>query len=294
MPKHVYSQSKWDYNAFRIAQKSFDSSDGKIKYIDQGEGDVILLLHGVPTSSWLYRKMMTGLVEEGFRVIAPDMLGFGSSDNPEGYELYSAEQHAKRILELMDYLEIKQWAHVMHDAGGLWTWEMLNKTSNRITHLIILNTIIFEEGFNPPVRLKKGGLGKFIMWLYTKRLTRKILLNQLFKKGIEKSSLTKNDIEGYAQPLREGKTNGMYYFFSKTCNKLPIYDSVINEVHVPVAVIWGKHDDMLTWEPQKEKVKLGLKIKAKDIHLIEAKHFIQETYPDKINSIILDFIRTER
>ena len=61
------------YDNFRAQQKSFTSKDGVIKYIDKGEGPVILLLHGVPTSGWLYRKMIDPLVEEGYRVIAPDL-----------------------------------------------------------------------------------------------------------------------------------------------------------------------------------------------------------------------------
>jgi pimeloyl-ACP methyl ester carboxylesterase len=74
----------------RQYQKSFSSSDGVLKYIDEGKGDVILLLHGIPTSSWLYRKMIADLVMKGHRVIAPDMLGFGNSDRSDGYEIYAS------------------------------------------------------------------------------------------------------------------------------------------------------------------------------------------------------------
>ena len=92
------------YDNFRSQQQSFSSKDGVIKYIDKGQGPVILLLHGVPTSGWLYRKMIDPLVNAGYRVIAPDMLGFGNSDSPEGYEIYSEEMHAQRLLELMNAL----------------------------------------------------------------------------------------------------------------------------------------------------------------------------------------------
>ena len=71
-----------NYQSFRNSQKTFNSSGGNIRYVDQGTGDVILLLHGIPASSWLYRKMIDSLSAD-HRVIAPDMLGFGSSDNPK-------------------------------------------------------------------------------------------------------------------------------------------------------------------------------------------------------------------
>ena len=100
---------------------------------------MLLLLHGVPTSSWLYRKMIDELSEH-HRIIAPDMLGFGSSDSPKGYDIYEPKEHGKRILELMDFLQIKSWNHVFHDAGGLWTWELLSRSPERIEKLIILNS----------------------------------------------------------------------------------------------------------------------------------------------------------
>ena len=123
------------YDTFREQQESYTTTDGTIKYIDRGEGPVIVLLHGVPTSGWLYRKMTDPLVAGGYRVIAPDMLGFGSSDSPKGYEIYSEEKHAQRLLELMDHLAINSWTHVMHDAGGLWTWELMEwRSKSTITN----------------------------------------------------------------------------------------------------------------------------------------------------------------
>ncbi|NOQ25819.1 MAG: alpha/beta fold hydrolase [Bacteroidales bacterium] len=289
-PSQAQVDSEWNYQEFRASQKSFLSSDGTIKYIDKGEGKTILLLHGIPTSSWLYRKMIEGLVEGGFRVIAPDMLGFGSSDNPEGYQIYSPEEHAGRIIELMEYLEINSWTHVMHDAGGIWTWELFKRSPDKISSLILLNTIIYEAGFNPPIKMKEGAFAKFSMWLYKNGVTTNSLLKQLFKKGLKKNTLSKNEIEGYKKPLLEGKTNAMYNFFTGTCNNHPNYDTVISNVNIPVAVIWGKYDEMLLWEPQKEKVIRELKIQLKNVHIIEAKHFIQEELPEEINSLIISFL----
>lgn len=288
--KKIHNTTTWNYQNFRKNQRSFNSSDGEIKYVDKGKGEVILLLHGVPSSSWLYRKMIDKLVEEGYRVIAPDMLGFGNSESPEGYEIYSPENHAKRILELMDALKIDEWNHVMHDAGGLWTWELFKLTPKKIKNLVILNTIIYKEGFNPPIKMKEGGFAKFSMWLYENKFTDDILIDQLLKKGLKKNTLTENEEEGYRLPMQEGKTRGMYYFFSNTCSSFPDYNAIISNVSVPVAVIWGKYDDMLEWKPQKEKAIKNLKIQSKNIHIVNGKHFIQEEVPNEIDDIILKFL----
>ncbi len=279
-----------NYQTFRNSQKTFATSDGNIKYVDQGQGDVILLLHGIPASSWLYRKMIDSL-SVNYRVIAPDMLGFGNSDNPKGYEIYNAEQHGKRIIELMDGLQIDQWNHVTHDAGGLWTWKILKTSKERIKKLVLLNTIIYKEGFHPPMRMKKGVFAKFSMWMYKNGMTTNLLLKGLFKNGLMENNLTKTDIEGYKRPLREGKINAMYYFFSQTCNVFPDNSKVIESINIPVAVIWGAHDGMLQWEPQKEQVIKTLNIQKEDIHILDAKHFIQEEKPIEVSGFILDFIK---
>jgi len=277
------------YTNFRDQQKSFVTENGVVKYIDKGAGDVILLLHGVPTSGWLYRHMIDEL-SKTHRVIAPDMLGYGSSDSPKGYEIYSEENHAKRILGLMDSLEINTWTHVMHDAGGLWTWELLKKEPQRVSNLIILNTIIYEEGFNPPIRFEEGFMAKTAMWGYRNGITTNLMLKGLFKEGLMKNDLNKIDVEGYKTPLKEGKTRGMYYFFTQTCNALPDYTEVTRNLNIPVAVIWGKHDGFLHWEPQKDRVIKDLKILQENIHTLEAKHFIQEEKPKEIATIIQRFI----
>jgi len=279
------------YDSFRAQQKSFASEEGTIKYIDKGEGPVILLLHGVPTSGWLYRKMIDPLVEGGYRVIAPDMLGFGSSDSPDGYEIYSEKMHATRLLALMSYLGIDSWTHVMHDAGGLWTWELLSKNAQKINNLVILNTIILEEGFDPPIRFEPGFLARTAMWSYRNGFTTNMMLKGLFKEGLIENTLNKTDIEGYKTPLKEGKTKAMYYFFTQTCNELPDYRPMIQNLTIPATVIWGKEDSFLKWLPQKAELEKDFKLSENDEHILDAKHFIQEEKPEEIVSIILNFLK---
>jgi len=230
-------------------------------------------------------------LSQHYRVIVPDMLGFGSSDSPQGYDIYSEENHATRLLGLMDTLKIKHWTHVMHDAGGLWTWELFKKQPHRISKLIILNTIIYKEGFDPPIRFKPGIIAKIAMWSYRNGISSNTMLKGLFASGLTKNNLSKIDLEGYKKPLLEGKTRAMYYFFSRTCNTLKDYSKVVSKIESPVAVIWGENDSFLQWKPQSDKVIKDLKISAEHIHLLDAKHFIQEEQPQEINRYILNFLK---
>ena len=87
----------------------------------------LLLVHGVPTSSWLYRRLVDPLVSRGNRVIVPDLLGFGASDKPKQLALYHPRKQGERLIALMDHLGCRRWWHACHDVGGLWTWEVCER-----------------------------------------------------------------------------------------------------------------------------------------------------------------------
>jgi len=287
------TEGELTYKEFTKSQKSFRSKDGKMAYIDRGHGSVLLLLHGVPTSSWLYRNMIDELVAGGYRVIVPDMLGFGNSDSPKGYDLYHPEAHAQRLIALMDHLKIEHWTQVFHDAGGLWTWELMKAAPNRVDKLLILNTIIYPTGFHPPIRFKRGFFAKLAMSLYSNGISTDVMLKQLFKDGLMENNLTKVSYQGYKKPLLAGQTKAMYTFFSSTCNNLPDYSGIIREINKPIMLIWGKYDKFLVIDNMREEVVSDLHIQPENIHMLDAKHFIQEENPREIDRLILEFIREE-
>lgn len=284
------------YAKFRSKQESFTSKEGVMKYIDKGprDGEVILLLHGVPTSGWLYRRVIDHLVTAGYRVVVPDMLGYGASDNPSEGILYDEKYHAARLLSLMDNLEVKQWHHVCHDAGGLWTQALTVNGADRLKSLTLLNTVLLKEGFHPPLRMKPGMAAKAAMASYRNKVTNGVMINALFNEGlVDCRELTDEGKYGYRRPLIEGKTNSLYYFFTQTCNELPDYRHGLRNLKqqaCPVQVIWGVRDSILLWEPQSAEVTKLLGIKSSDIHLLEANHFLQEEKPEEVSNLIKSFI----
>src|SRR5690606_2857358 len=85
----------WPYSPRYLEVPAGDGSDDTLRmhYVDEGEGPVMLLLHGEPTWAYLYRKFIPPLVEAGFRVMAPDLIGFGRSDKPTAWDSYSYQRH---------------------------------------------------------------------------------------------------------------------------------------------------------------------------------------------------------
>jgi len=91
-------------------------------YFDLGEGPTVLLLHGFPDSKYLWRHQLEPLAEAGFRVIAPDLRGFGDAPRPEGVEAYRIPNILADLVGLLDALEVEKAHIVGHDWGGTIAW----------------------------------------------------------------------------------------------------------------------------------------------------------------------------
>lgn len=273
----------------RSFQKFVEVEGGKIAYIDEGKGKAILLVHGVPTSSWLYRHMIPELVNAGYRVIAPDLLGYGNSEKPKTVSFYDADKQAKRLIALMDSLNIETWEHICHDAGGVWTWELLTRAKGRVDRLIILNTIGFKKGFHPPFKFEPNDLGGVVYAkLYKSKLYGKGVMRKTLYNGTNKKKFSKADRKGYWLPMREGGHRAIYNFFITTCNGVKNYDTLYTNLKMPIKIIWGMKDDILRGEEQIPQFKALIPhLKEKDIlRFTDAKHFIQEERPKEIVAFI--------
>ena len=106
---------------FPYAPSYAETSDGlRMAYVDEGAGPVVLLLHGEPSWSYLYRKMIPVLVDAGFRCVAPDLIGFGRSDKPTRLEDYTYARHVEWLWSvLFDGLDLQDVTLVCQDWGGL-------------------------------------------------------------------------------------------------------------------------------------------------------------------------------
>jgi pimeloyl-ACP methyl ester carboxylesterase len=126
--------------------KQIDLRSGySMSYLDEGEGaePPTLFLHGNPTWSFFYRKMVIELSEKA-RCIAPDHLGCGLSDKPSSHDFsYQLKDHSENILQLLDTLEIDQINLVVHDWGGAIGLTALASHSERVRKIVLLNTASF-------------------------------------------------------------------------------------------------------------------------------------------------------
>lgn len=287
------------YQDHRDQQQRLLLDDGRIAYTDTGAGDVIVLLHGVPTSSWMYRKVIPGL-QENFRVITIDFLGFGSSDKPqETGALYSTTAHAARVKAVLAHLEVERFDLLMHDMGGLVAWQLLREdlasNANQIGNLIVLDTIVSETGFNHP-DMEAGMLTRGIMDAYSSDLTSSLILEKTFSDlGLTgKFKLTEAECEGYVLPMEEGADSALYTFFTHVDGDLFAWlaanRTILSKFEGRTLVMWGAKDETLTVK-QIPILQEMLHIPDENIHIYEDHaHFLAEEMPDEIVAQVRAFL----
>jgi haloalkane dehalogenase len=139
-------------DAFRTPDERFDGlvgfpfapnyleQDGlRMHYVDEGAGDPVLLLHGEPTWSYLYRKMIRALAEVG-RAVAPDYFGFGRSDKPVDRDWYSYDRHYESMERFAEELDLRDLTIVVQDWGGPIGLRLAVTHPDRVARLVIMNT----------------------------------------------------------------------------------------------------------------------------------------------------------
>ena len=115
----------------------------RLARVDEGSGDPVLLLHGEPTWSYLYRGVIPPLLAAGRRVVAPDYPGFGRSDKPTDVGWYSYDRHVASLTELVDQLDLRGVTLVVQDWGGPIGLRWAVENRDRVARLVILNTGLF-------------------------------------------------------------------------------------------------------------------------------------------------------
>ncbi len=115
----------------------------RLAHLDEGDGAPVLLLHGEPTWSYLWRHVMGPLLDAGHRCIAPDHAGFGRSDKPVALDWYSYERHTAIAAELLERLDLRDATVVVHDWGGPIGLRLAVERPDRIARIVAMDTGLF-------------------------------------------------------------------------------------------------------------------------------------------------------
>lgn len=258
-------------------------------YVDEGSGPPALLLHGEPTSSYLWRNVIPPLVAAGYRAIAPDLIGFGRSDKPEDVGWYSYDGHVASIAGLVEQLGLVDITLVVHDWGGPIGLRFAVENENLVDRLVILDTGI--DGGRPPSDL----------WLRFREVVRSaggdVDPVRLVESGTVKG-LDDDTRAAYAEPFPTPESKAGVRAFPELVPAEPDHPNAapMNRVRDALGswqkrtlIVWGADDRAL---PPSLAFAFAELIPAagEPVVIAGAGHFLQEDAPDEVVRAMLQFL----
>jgi pimeloyl-ACP methyl ester carboxylesterase len=255
----------------------------RMAYTDVGAGEPVVLLHGIPTWSFLYADVIP-LLEPHCRVIAPDFLGHGWSDRRDRFDRSLTAQSAA-VLALLDALGIERATVVGHDTGGGVALILGIEHPDRVERLVLSNVVAYDSwpigdmvALSDPswrdkpvaevVEFVAGGLPDGIH--HADRLT------EAFREGI---------VAPYAD--EQGKISLIRNASALNTNHTMALVDRHGEIAAPTLVLWGRHDP---WQTIADGERLAEEIPRAELVRVEASHWIPQDTPEEFAAGILTFL----
>lgn len=284
---------------YPFSGRFFDRNGTRLHYLDEGSGEPVVMLHGNPTWSFYYRRLVLAL-RGGYRVIVPDHVGCGRSDKPpsDRYD-YSLASRIDDLTALLEHLGVRENVTlVVHDWGGMIGLAWAVRHPERVKRLVVLNTGAFHlpKGKRLPLSLRLGRNTRLGAWLILKR--------NAFSRGAVRWCVTRRPLApevkaAYLEPYDSPEHRIAVLRFVQT---IPIkqgdpgYD-IVTEVEQglaklrgkPVLICWGMRDfvfdrHFLTeWERHFPNA---------EVHRFEdAGHYVLEDAGEEIAELVQAFLR---
>lgn len=166
----------------------------RMHYVDEGPRDapVVLMLHGEPTWSYLYRHMITAFADAGFRALAPDLVGFGKSDKPAALSDYSYQRHVDWVHEWLVALDLREITLICQDWGSLIGLRLAAEHSDRFSRVVVANGFLPAGQMNVPPA--------FRVWRAFARYSPVFPIGRIVAFGT-KRKLSRDEIAAYDAPF---------------------------------------------------------------------------------------------
>ena len=255
-----------------------------------GGGPMVVLLHGVPASSFLYRKVIPALADQGLHGLAFDFPGLGVADRPAGFD-YSWSGLAGWMGKALDALEIERCHLVVHDIGGPIGFEWAIRNPGRVVSLTALNTLVDVAAFRRPWSMHPfsiRGVGE--LWLHG---LRPFVMSELFylQAIADRKAAPRHEVYAYYYLLKRVDRGRAFLRimrgFELTEAKQRFFYEGLAERPYPARIVWGERDPALGIG-RLRAVQAALRVD--DPVLLPAKHFLQEDQAPAVAGAIADLV----
>ncbi|VAW95707.1 hypothetical protein MNBD_GAMMA21-1523 [hydrothermal vent metagenome] len=293
-----------------------------IHYLDEGNGPVIWLMHGMPMWSYVYRKVIPPLVKAGFRCFVPDLLGFGLSEKTKSESVHSVQYHVYLMSRLIGELGLTNITIVGQDWGGPISLRYAIENQTNIAGLVLLNTFIQRFPANRKERkeldiitgplptvyeilFKNGNLSSFLVnrldvfrkfvWLKWKTGNPSKKLGAGFRRPVD-PEVMKNYLWPHAKPETRSAIaafaklipNSEHHPNARYIDQIKDY---LKKWNIPATVIFPDGD--MAWKPEEGK-KIADILLNSEFHLIKnTGHYIQEDAPEEVSQYIINFMNNK-
>lgn len=273
----------------------FPYRDGFMHYVDEGSGPTILLLHGNPTWSFLYRNVIKEL-QGSCRLIAPDYFGFGLSNAPSDFD-FSPSSHASVVKDLIERLDLEDIILVVQDWGGPIGMSYAIQNSANVRGLVVMNSWAWEASI--PQKLFSLVMGSWPLgYMLQTRLN--LFARKIVPQGIfHKEKITDELQKAYTEPFPTPASRLPTWVFPRQIRLSRDWLRAIeSRLHLlsdkPTQILWGAKDEPGFRPVEMRRWQSHLRSHRTEV-LDDASHYVQEDRPDRVVAAILSVIqRTPR
>lgn len=286
--------AEWiDPDLYPFKSKFIELSTGKMHYIDEGRGDILLFVHGTPTWSFLYREIIR-YFSNHYRCIAMDHLGFGLSDKSTDFD-GTPEFHSRNLSEFISKMSLDGITLVVHDFGGPIGLSSAILIPENFKRIIMFNTWLWETRSNPDAqkvnRILNGWLGRFL-YLYMNFSVR-VLLRKAFH---DKKRITNAIQNHYSKPFPDKNSRyGLLRIGRSLVGSSDWFEELKEQLFKinkkPWLIIWGNKDDYI--KPEYLEIWKHL-IPGAIIKELECGHFVMEEKVVETIEVIESFLNENK
>jgi len=270
----VFVRTREVLERHEAAGRTFEAAGVRSFVLDEGTGPAVVCIHGVPASSFLYRKLLPELASRGLRGVAFDLPGLGLAERPADYD-YTWSGLGRFATAAVDALELDTFHLVVHDIGGPVGYELAATWPERIRSLTLLNTLVEVDAFKRPWMMEpfaRRGIGE----AYLKTMTGpafRALFQYAGARGVPKE-----EVHAYVALLKRGDGGRAFLKvmrgFERTAAKQELYLRALKDHRYPVQAVWGAQDPTLRIGVQGEEARRV--VGAENFHPVPGRHFIPE------------------
>ena len=283
-----------------ITHRHVDAGGIRLHVVEAGSGPVVVLLHGFPDFWYGWRMQIPALVAAGFRVVAPDLPGYGGSESPREAGGWTVRGLAATIAALIEGITDERVVLVGHDWGGALAWRLAAARPDLVRRLVILNAPhprVFVRLLRTTTQLFRSWYVFFFQlpWLPERVLARRrfAALKGALRRGSRPGAFTREDLSRYVEAwYRPGALSAMLGYYRRGWRRPPRAPGGVRgprTVTVPTLVIWGEGDPYLDARNVD-----GLDAWVAELvveRLPDAGHWAQLDEAARVNELIVAFAR---